>query len=62
MALLSGAKLVGASNEWLQVERRTGRVAFVRSSAVTSVTDERPPGLHTAGARDAEERLNRDET
>jgi hypothetical protein len=53
--------LVAAGPEWLQVERRTGRLAFVRSSAVTSVTDERPPGLVSAGRRSTEETLDREE-
>ncbi len=55
-AVVRGA-LVAASSEWLQVERRTGRLAFVRSTAVTSVTDERPPGLAPVGRRTAEAAL-----
>lgn len=55
-------ELVSSSSEWLQVERHTGRVAFVRSATVSSITDERPPGLAPAVRRAAEERLDRDET
>lgn len=59
-AIIRG-ELVSVGPEWLQVARRTGRLALVRCAAVNSVTDERAPGLNMAGARAADAALDSDE-
>ena len=58
LRVVGGAVIRGtlraADPTWLTIERHTGRLALVRTAAVATVCDERPPGLREAGRRDAE--------
>ena len=50
-------RLLSAGADWLEIEKATGRAALVRTSAVTTLVDERAPLLTSAGSRDADAAL-----
>jgi hypothetical protein len=54
--------LLASSPEWISIERSTtSRLALVRVAAVATIVDETPPLLKSAGARDADAALDREE-